>query len=152
MIARILPDVTSIGDETMSDLPTIRSYHVIIDTTPEAVFDAVVDLRNFPKWAIHFCKDIRLVSGGAIVTTASGEVYFGITGDRDSGLIDWWSGPTMETAERWPTRVVPLPQGTSLYQVTAIFKTPPPPVVDEWFADELNALKHLVEERASVAA
>ena len=67
----------------MSDLPTVRSYHVSLDTTPEAVFDAVVDLRNFPKWAIHFCKEIRLVTGGAIVTTPSGEVYFGVTGDRD---------------------------------------------------------------------
>ena len=136
----------------MSDLPIIRSYHVVLDATPEAVFDAVVDLRNFPKWAVHFCKDIRLVNGGAIVTTASGEVYFGVTGDRDFGVLDWWSGPTMETAERWPTRVVPFSGGTSLYQVTAIFKTAPPPAVDQWFADELNALKHLVEEHASVAA
>jgi len=136
----------------MSDLPTIRSYHVTVDATPEAVFDAVVDLRNLPTWAFHFCKDIRLVSGGAIVTTPSGEVYFGVTGDRDFGLIDWWSGPTMETAERWPTRVVPLTDGRSLYQVTAIFKAPPPPAVDQWFADELNALKQLVEEQISVAA
>jgi uncharacterized membrane protein len=124
----------------------IRSYHVVVDAPAEAVFDAVTDLRNMPRWAIHFCKGIRLVDDhGAMVMTPSGEVYFGVTGDRDSGVIDWWSGPTMEAAERWPTRVVGLPGGRSLYQVTALLSDNVPPSIDQWFADELGALKLLVE-------
>src|SRR3954469_7265328 len=135
----------------MSESVTIRSFHVTIDAAPEAVFDFVNDLRNMPSWSIHFCKGIRLVENGAIVQSPSGEVYFGVTGDRDLGLLDWWCGPTMESAERWPTRVVGLPDGRSLYQVTAIFPGALPPNVDQLFADELGALKRLVEEQAAVA-
>ena len=131
----------------MSDVANIRSYHVVVDAPAEVVFDFVEDLGNMPSWSIRWCKGIRLVDGGAMVTTPSGqEVYFGITGDRDLGILDWWSGSTMETARRWPTRVTGLPDGRSLYQVTAIFGGAVPANVDEWFADELNALKRCVEE------
>ena len=33
-----------------------------------------------------------LVDGGAIVTTPSGEAYFAVTGDGDTGVLDRWSG------------------------------------------------------------
>jgi uncharacterized membrane protein len=130
----------------MSERLNVRSFHVLVDAPAEAVFDFVNDLRNMPRWSIHWCKDIRLVDDGAIVTSPSGEVYFGLTGDRDSGVLDWWSGPTMETARRWPTRVVGLPDGRSLYQVTALLEDAVPPGIDQWFADELGTLKRLVEE------
>lgn len=131
----------------MSDAVNIRSYHVVVDAAPEILFDFVEDLSNMPRWSIHWCKGIRLIDGGAIVTTPAGEAYFGVTGDRDQGVLDWWSGPTMETAQRWPTRVTALPDGRSLYQVTAIFGEGVPPNVDQWFADELHALKRCVEEQ-----
>jgi hypothetical protein len=133
----------------MSETVAIRSFHVLIDAPPEAVFDFVYDLRNLPHWSIHFCRGIRLTDDGAIVQSPAGEVYFGLTGDRDLGVLDWWSGPTMESAERWPTRVVALPDGRSLYQVTAIFPSAPPPNVDQLFVDELETLKDLVEEQAA---
>ena len=135
----------------MSDATSIRSFHVIVDAPPEAVFDFVRDLRNLPSWSVHFCKGVRIVPDGAIVQSPSGEVYFGVTGERDLGVLDWWCGPTMETAERWPTRVVALPDGRSVYQVTAIFTGAVPPHVDQLFADELGALKRLVEEQAMLA-
>jgi len=136
----------------MSHAVTVRNYDVIVDATPEAVFDFVVKLGNLPRWAFHFCRSIRLVPDGAIVTSPSGDVYFGMTGDRDLGVVDWWSGPTMESAERWPTRVVPLPDGRSLYHVTAIFGAVVPPDMDAIFADELGALKRLVEAEQAVLA
>jgi hypothetical protein len=129
----------------MSDAVSIRNFHVIIDAPVETVYDVVADLRTLPQWAYHFCKSARLVDNGAVIVTPRGEQYFGITGDRDLGVLDWWAGPTMETAERWPTRIVPLPGGRSLYNVTAIFSAVVPPNLDEHFADELGALKRLVE-------
>ena len=136
----------------MSDAVNIRNYHVIVDAPVESVFDTVIDLRNFPRWAFHFCKDIRFTADGAIVTSPSGDVYFGVTGDRDLGVLDWWCGSTMETAQRWPTRVVGLPDGRSLYNVTAILAATAPPNVDQLFAEELAALSALVEEKATVSA
>ena len=135
----------------MSETPVVRSFHVVIDAPPEAVFDVVEDVRNLPLWSIHFCKGVRLLQHGAIVQSPSGEVYFDVTGERDLGVLDWWCGPTMESAQRWPTRAVALPDGRSLYQVTAIFTGALPADVEGLFADELGALKQLVEERAAQA-
>ena len=129
----------------MPNAVNVRTFHVIIDAPVESVFDFVADLRNLPRWSIHFCKGIRLIPDGALVSSPSGEVFFGITANRDSGVLDWWSGPTRETAERWPTRVLGLPDGRSLYTVTAILGAAVPPNIDELFADELGALKRLVE-------
>jgi hypothetical protein len=135
----------------MSESFAIRSYHVVVDATPESVYDFVSDVNNMPRWAIHFCKAIRPVAGGGIVTTPGGEMFFGITGDRKAGVIDWWAGPTKELAERWPTRVVTLPDGRALYQVTAILRHPLPPNIDEHFADELELVKRIVEEELAHA-
>ena len=136
----------------MTDRLNIRSYHVVVDAPADVVFDFVSDLTNVPHWSIHWCKGIRLIDGGAIVTTSSGtEVYFGMTGDRESGVLDWWAGPTKETAQRWPTRVVELADGRSLYQLTALLAPQAPPNVDQWFNDELGMIKQLVEAQAVAA-
>ena len=135
----------------MSETFAIRSYHVVVDATPESVYDFVSDVSNMPRWAIHFCKAIRLVDGGGIVTTPTGEMFFGITGDRESGVIDWWAGPNRQLAERWPTRVVTLPDGRSLYQVTAVLRNPLPPNLDELFADELGKIREIVESQLAHA-
>jgi hypothetical protein len=134
----------------MSSTANIRSFHVVIDAPPEAVFDFINDLHNMPSWSIHFCKSIRVIpNDGAMVQSPSGEVYFGITSERDLGVLDWWSGPTMESAQRWPTRVVALPDGRSLYQVTAILSRAEAhlPKLEQIFADELGMLKRCVEEQ-----
>ena len=135
----------------MSDAVNVRNFHVIVDAPAEALFDFIMDLANMPRWSIHFCKDIRLVPDGAIVTSPSGELYFGVTGDRELGVLDWWCGPTMETAQRWPTRIVGLPDDRCLYNVTAIFGDTVPPNVDQLFADELGTLRDLVEEQQLAA-
>jgi hypothetical protein len=140
-------NVQDLQEVTMSETVSVRSYHVIVDAPAEAVFDFVQDVTNLPLWAVHFCTGVRVVDDGALVQSPSGELYFGTTGDRDAGVVDWWCGPTLETAERWPTRVVGLPDGRSLYVVTAIFGERVPPDVDRLFAEELEMLKRLVEER-----
>jgi len=131
----------------MLDAVNVRNYQVVVDAPAESLFDFISDLANMPRWSIHFCKDIRLIADGAIVTSPGGEVYFGITGDRDLGVLDWWCGPTMETAQRWPTRIVGLPDDRCLYNVTAIFGDTVPPNIDQLFADELGMLRDLVEEQ-----
>jgi hypothetical protein len=135
----------------MLDAVNVRNYQVVVDAPAESLFDFISDLANMPRWSIHFCKDIRLIADGAIVTSPGGEVYFGITGDRDLGVLDWWCGPTMETAQRWPTRIVGLPDDRCLYNVTAIFGDTVPPNIDQLFADELGMLRDLVEEEQLAA-
>ena len=128
----------------MSNTINIRQLHVLVDAPAEMVFDYVSDLRNLPAWAVHFCKGIRLVPDGAIVSAPSGDMYFGTTGDRDLGVLDWWAGPTIEKAERWPTRIVPI-GNRSLYMVTMIFGAQVPPAVEQHLTEALANLKRLVE-------
>jgi hypothetical protein len=78
-------------------------------------------------------------------------MYFGTTGDRDLGVLDWWAGPTMEKAQRWPTRIVPV-GNRSLYTVTMIFGEHVPPGVEQHLSEELGNLKRLVEARESATA
>jgi len=136
----------------MSNTLRVQTYHIIVDAPAESLFDFVDDLENLPQWAFHFCKGIRMIPDGAMVTSPSGEVYFGIAGRRELGILDWWSGPTVDSAQMWPTRITTLPDGRSLYTVTAIFGNPVPPNIDALFADELGALKRLVEAKQAVLA
>ena len=137
----------------MSSELKARSFNLIVDAPADAVIDFVSDLRNLPRWCVHFCKSIRLVEGGAMVQSPSGEVYFGVTSDRETGVVDWWSGPTVEAAQRWPTRAVALADGRTLYQVTAIGG--PGVDVDKMeshMIEELGLLKRLVEDEATVGS
>ena len=140
----------------MTTSPKVQCFTVVIEAPAEAVFDTVRDLGKLPLWSIHFCRGIRLEDDHAWVDSPAGEVYFAIESDARTGTLDWWSGPTKSEATRWPTRVTALDPGTSLYQVTGIFPADAPeiPGVEQMFADELGALKRLVEgslvEAASV--
>lgn len=125
----------------------VRTYHVIIEAPAEAVFDLVSDVKNMPKWSIHFCRGIRVEADHAIIDSPAGQVYFAIDGDRRTGVLDWWSGPSRDLARRWPTRVTALPGGRSLYQVTGILSREEAqiPNLEQLFTEELAALKRLVE-------
>jgi hypothetical protein len=124
--------------------------HVVIDAPAESVFAYLADLRNMPDWSIHFCKGIRFEGGDAYVQSPQGEVYFGTRADARTGVVDWLVGPTKETAACWPTRVVPLPAGGSLFTVTALLgDCDDPGVVERLFADELGVLKRNVERGAA---
>jgi hypothetical protein len=139
--------------EAMSNALNVRSFHVVVDAPAEVVFDYVNDLHNLPRWSIHFCRGVRVIPGdGAIVDSPSGQVYFGTTGDRDSGVLDWWTGPTMETSQRWPTRVIGLPDGRTLYEVTAIVGSDSQIAhLETLLTDELEMLKRCVEEQLVAA-
>ena len=131
----------------------IRYPHVVIDAPAAAVFDFVADLRNMPAWSIHFCKGIRFeddATDAAWVRSPQGEVYFATRADAGTGVIDWLVGPTPDATVCWPTRVVPLPGGGALFTVTALCDgAEDPAVVERLFAEELETLKRLVEERVA---
>ena len=126
--------------------------HVVVDAPPRAVFAFLADLRNMPAWSIHFCKAIHVEGDEAWVRSPQGEVYFATRADARTGVVDWVSGPTKESATCWPTRVVALPNGASLYTVTALLgEGDDPGECERLFADELGALKRLVEARGAGA-
>ena len=62
----------------------------------------------------------RRVAGGFRVETAEGELVHRHDADPRTGVIDMWSGPDADHLECYPTRVVPLPDGRSLFLFTAL--------------------------------
>ena len=133
----------------------IRSFHVVIDAPAPVVFAFIRNVANLPQWSVHFAKGgVQLDrDGGAYVESPAGRVYFTITGDEATGVLDWWSGPSKTVLKRWPTRVVSLSQGTTLYQVTALLSPEEAqmPNLEQIFDDELGTLKQVVERQGVTA-
>ncbi len=133
----------------MNSTADIRTFHVVIDAPAPTVFAFIRNVANLTQWAIHFSKGgVELDhDGGAYVGSPEGHVYFAITGDESTGVLDWWSGPSKTVLKRWPTRVVALSEGTSLYQVTAILSPKESQMqnLEQIFDDELGALRRVVE-------
>ncbi|HJU75643.1 MAG TPA: hypothetical protein VJ717_18005 [Gemmatimonadaceae bacterium] len=139
----------------MNTTADIRSFHVIIDAPAPVVFAFIRNVENLAQWSVHFAKGgVQLDrDGGAYVESPAGRVYFTITGDEATGVIDWWSGPSKTILKRWPTRVVALSEGRTLYQVTALLSSDEAgmPNLEQIFDDELGAIKRIVEEQGVIA-
>ncbi|MGQ0639798.1 MAG: hypothetical protein ACT4P6_03360 [Gemmatimonadaceae bacterium] len=135
----------------MQPTADIRAFHVVIGAPAPVVFAFVRNIENLPQWSVHFAKGgVELDrDGGAYVQSPAGRVFFTMTGDEATGVLDWWSGPNKTSLKRWPTRVVALSESATLYQVTALLSPEESqmPNLEQLFADELGTLKRVVEEQ-----
>jgi uncharacterized membrane protein len=140
---------------SVTQIPHIIHPFVTIDAPARAVFDVLSDLRRMPEWSIHFCRAIevdRLDPNDSTVQSPGGPVYFGIRPHAETGVIDWFSGPTKEKAVRWPARVVDIGPAASLFTITALLDDAhPPEAVAHLFQEELEQLKQIVERDAASA-
>lgn len=93
----------------------ISVKHIHIPKPVEEVFAYIADLDNFPKWAFHFCKELRREGDDVKVLTPMGEMYLEFRTDAATGVIDMAAGPCKDQMETFPTRVVGLPDGSSVY-------------------------------------
>lgn len=108
----------------------------------EEAFDFLADIRNLPKWAITFCKELKREGGKYKIVTPQGEIFFRIEADRKTGVIDMYGGPTEEGMALWPTRLVAAPDGGTDYFFTAYQS---PNMTDEVFQGQLNELRKEME-------
>lgn len=115
-----------------------RTVTTVLDAPKEEVFAFLAEIENLPEWATEFAHELKYEQGEAKVVNALGELYFRISADAQTGVIDMYAGPTTDELALFPTRVVELPSGRSAYTFT-IFKAPETP--DELFESQYESLR-----------
>ena len=104
----------------------------------EEVFEYMSDIRNLPRWATEFARELKQEGADYKVVNGLGEFYFDITADRETGVIDMFAGPSKDRMAVFPTRAVALPDGRTAYSFT-MFQGPDMP--DELFESQHESLK-----------
>ena len=88
-----------------------RTVTITVKSQFEEVFGFLADPESMPLWATGFCKSIRTEDDRWIITTPDGELFFAVDTNRASGCIDMYAGPTLETMELFPIRLIRLDSG-----------------------------------------
>lgn len=115
---------------------------LVVSASQQRTFDYISDIKNLPKWAVEFCKELKVVEGKHIAVTPMGELYITYRADEKTGVIDMLSGPTEESMEANPTRVISLADNKSMFLFT-LFQGPDMP--DEVFQTQGESLQREFE-------
>jgi hypothetical protein len=118
----------------------------VVPASQEAVFDYMSDIEKLPEWATEFARELKRDGPDYKVRNGLGEFYFEIKGDRETGVIDMFAGPSKDQMAIFPTRAVGLPDGRTAFSFT-MFQGPGMP--DELFDSQHESLKR---EFANIAA
>src|SRR6266511_3397297 len=116
---------------------THRTVTAVLDASRDEVFSYLSKLENLPRWASEFARELKFEDGKAKVVNGLGEFFFAIDADEATGVIDMHAGPTEDQLALFPTRVVGLPDGTSVYSFM-MFQWPGMP--DELFESQHQSL------------
>jgi hypothetical protein len=116
---------------------TSKTVTTVLAASKEDVFDYLSKIENLPAWASEFARELRYEDGKAKVVNGLGEFYVDIEADPKTGVIDMYAGPTEDELGLFPTRVVGLPDGTTVFSFT-MFQAPG--VADELFESQYQSL------------
>jgi hypothetical protein len=100
-----------------------KTSTLIVNAPKETVFTYLSDIKNLPKWATIFWKELKVDNGKNKIITPMGELFFEISSDRNTGVIDMFAGPTERQMDIFPVRVLEMPGGDSIIIFT-MFQTP----------------------------
>jgi hypothetical protein len=110
----------------------------VLDAPQEAVFDYLAEIENLPAWATEFARELKRDADGYSVVNRLGEFRFEIRADRDTGVVDMFTGPDRHRMAVFPTRAVALPDGGTAYSFS-MFQAPD--MSDELFDAQLASLQ-----------
>jgi hypothetical protein len=103
-----------------------RTITVVLPAPAPDVFAYLSSVENLPDWATDFAQELKVVDGRHKVVNGLGELFFRITADERTGVIDMYAGPTEDQMAIFPARVVALPGDRSLFTFT-MFQAPGAP-------------------------
>jgi|SRR6476646_6261999 hypothetical protein len=119
-----------------------RTVTAVVDAPSREVFEFLSDVENLPTWATDFARELKHEDGKVKVVNGLGELYFSISADPGTGVIDMYAGPDEDALALFPTRVVALGPATSAYTFT-MFK--PPEMEDALFEAQHRSLQREFE-------
>lgn len=95
-----------------------RTVTVLVPASKADVFSFLSQVENLPEWATEFCEGLKREGEHHKVITSFGELFFQITADAETGVIDMFSGPTLTEMDIFPCRVVSLRDGRTAISFT----------------------------------
>ena len=126
-----------------------RTISVSIRRDPKAVYEFVLNLENFPRWARSTFQSIRQLNGKWVAETAPGSVTIDLTERNNFGILDHYVKLSSAAVIFAPMRVIKNGDGSEV--IFTLFQ--PVDMPDDKFAEDaksveqdLNTLKKLMEE------
>lgn len=110
----------------------------VLDADREAVVAYMADIEKLPEWATEFARELKRDGEDYKVVNNLGELYFDISADPETGVVDMYAGLTKEQMALFPTRAVTLPDGRTAYSFTMFQNAGMP---DELFDSQFESLK-----------
>ncbi len=126
-----------------------RTISVSIKRDPKVVYEFVLNLENFPRWARSTFQSIKQLNGNWVAETTQGSVTIDLTERNNFGILDHYVKLSSGAVIFVPIRVIKNGDGSEA--IFTLFQTADMP--DDKFAEDaksveqdLNILKNLVEE------
>jgi len=110
----------------------------VLDADAREVFAYLAEVENLPDWATEFARRLERDGDDYKIVNGLGEFFFEIRPDPATGVIDMYAGPSKDEMALFPTRVVALPDGGSVFTFT-MFQAPGMP--DELFESQHASLQ-----------
>lgn len=126
-----------------------RTISVSIKRDPKVVYEFVLNLENFPRWARSTFQSIKQLNGNWVAETIQGSVTIDLTERNNFGILDHFVKLSSGAVIFVPMRVIKNGEGSEV--IFTLFQTADMPY--DKFAEDaksveqgLNILKILVEE------
>ena len=133
----------------MMTMSISRTISVSIRRHPKVVYEFILNLQNFPRWARSTFQSINQLNGKSVAETAQGSVTIDLTERNNFGILDHFVKLSSDAVIFVPMRVIKDGEGSEV--IFTWFQTADMP--DDKFAEDvksvkkdLNILKNLVEE------
>ena len=133
----------------MMTMSISRTISVSIRRDPKVVYEFILNLQNFPRWARSTFQSINQLNGKWVAETAQGSVTIDLTERNNFGILDHFVKLSSGAVIFVPMRVIKNGEGSEV--IFTLFQTADMP--DDKFAEDaksvkqdLNILKNLVEE------
>jgi hypothetical protein len=126
-----------------------RTISVSIKRDPKVVYEFVLNLENFPRWARSTFQSIKQLNGNWVAETTQGSVTIDLTERNNFGILDHFVKLSSGAVIFVPMRVIKNGEGSEV--IFTLFQTADMPY-DKFDEDaksveqDLNILKNLVEE------
>jgi hypothetical protein len=126
-----------------------RTISVSIKRDPKVVYEFVLNLENFPRWARSTFQSIKQLNGNWVAETTQGSVTIDLTERNNFGILDHFV--KLSSGEVILVLMRAIKNGEGSEVIFTLFQTVDMP--DDKFAEDaksvkqdLNILKNLVEE------
>lgn len=114
-----------------------RTISVSIKRDPKVVYEFVLNLENFPRWARSTFQSIKQLNGNWVAETTQGSVTIDLTERNNFGILDHFVKLSSGAVIFVPMRVIKNGEGSEV--IFTLFQTADMP--DDKFAEDAKSVK-----------